>query len=552
MPRKRSNRRRASGVVGIEALPDELLAHVFSWLPCAVLRGAAPFVDRRWNAVAGDRSTVRGRPTCADTVDARSRKRGTRWCFVAASMGHVDCLAYARQRGRPWSAPVCAQAASGGHLDALAYLHEHGCPWDKRTCVEAAGGGHLDCLVFAVERGCHLTCQTFKAAVRAGHMDCIDYLGGVRPEFAALSGLFDLASCSGRVECMNRFGRFPFHASPRTLINVVKSGNVDCLHLLVDNKLASMPHPDIIGSGAAAAARHGHVECALLLVDVVLNRYVAPAHGITSMVYYVPATYFVKRVCTAAARGGHLGLLRLLRERGCAWDERTCAAAARGGHLDCLRYAHEQGCPWDRRTPMAAATGGHIECVRYAHESGCPWGPATMMAAARGGSLDIVAYARERGCTWNVRVMAEAAGARHLDVIRWLHENGCPWDIHACTAAAHADSVDCLRYLHDNGCPWDRRIVVAAARAGSVRALIYATANGLPNGCDDCVIAEGEGQSCGSCAWNAIVCRHELECLTSHRHRSDTEHLGVLAMSIGVAAVPTDTVRWICQFGLID
>ena len=32
-----------------------------------------------------------------------------------------------------------------------------------------------------------------------------------------------------------------------------------------------------------------------------------------------------------AARGGHLELVKHLREKGCEWDESTCAAAARKG-----------------------------------------------------------------------------------------------------------------------------------------------------------------------------------------------------------------------------
>jgi hypothetical protein len=34
---------------------------------------------------------------------------------------------------------------------------------------------------------------------------------------------------------------------------------------------------------------------------------------------------------------------------------RVCSIAAKGGHLDCLQYAHEHGCPWDPATCFNAA-----------------------------------------------------------------------------------------------------------------------------------------------------------------------------------------------------
>ena len=41
-------------------------------------------------------------------------------------------------------------------------------------------------------------------------------------------------------------------------------------------------------------------------------------------------------LCQAAARGGQLAELKVLREDGWLWDRDTCAAAALGGHLEVL------------------------------------------------------------------------------------------------------------------------------------------------------------------------------------------------------------------------
>ena len=53
----------------------------------------------------------------------------------------------------------------------------------------------------------------------------------------------------------------------------------------------------------------------------------------------------------AAAKGGHLEVLKWARANGCPWgNEKTCTFAAKGGHLAVLKWARENGCPWDERT----------------------------------------------------------------------------------------------------------------------------------------------------------------------------------------------------------
>ena len=44
-------------------------------------------------------------------------------------------------------------------------------------------------------------------------------------------------------------------------------------------------------------------------------------------------------LCEKAAAGGHVGMLRWLREHGAPWDEWTCAQAAAGGHLAVLEWS---------------------------------------------------------------------------------------------------------------------------------------------------------------------------------------------------------------------
>merc|ERR1711957_97881 len=53
--------------------------------------------------------------------------------------------------------------------------------------------------------------------------------------------------------------------------------------------------------------------------------------------------------CQEAAKGGHLEVLKWLREEGCPWDEVTCYVAAANNELGVLRWALENECPYRER-----------------------------------------------------------------------------------------------------------------------------------------------------------------------------------------------------------
>jgi hypothetical protein len=72
--------------------------------------------------------------------------------------------------------------------------------------------------------------------------------------------------------------------------------------------------------------------------------------------------------CTCAAAGGHLEVLKWLREQNCPWVEKTWANAAAGGYLEVLKWLRQHHCPWDESTFATAAGGGHMKVLRWAHE----------------------------------------------------------------------------------------------------------------------------------------------------------------------------------------
>jgi hypothetical protein len=83
-------------------------------------------------------------------------------CDNAASNGHLECLKYAYECICDWNdSKPCTNAAKNGHLDCLKYAHENGCKWDELTCAYAELFGHFKCLKYAVENGCPCNRPTY-------------------------------------------------------------------------------------------------------------------------------------------------------------------------------------------------------------------------------------------------------------------------------------------------------------------------------------------------------------------------------------------------------
>ena len=93
-------------------------------------------------------------------------------------------------------------------------------------------------------------------------------------------------------------------------------------------------------------------------------------------------------LCQAAARGGNLEELKVLRAEGWPWDKFTCSWAANGGHLKVLQWARENGCPWDEETCYWAAHGGHLEVLQWVRANGCPWFQVTRTTAVQLGYVE--------------------------------------------------------------------------------------------------------------------------------------------------------------------
>ena len=181
-------------------------------------------------------------------------------------------------------------------------------------------------------------------------------------------------------------------------------------------------------------------------------------------------------LCEAAARGGNLEALKLLRDKDTPWDAETCAGAAQSGHLEVLQWVRANGCPWKERTCTYAALGGHLEVLQWARANGCPCNKETCSNAAFGGHLEVLQWARANGCPWDEETCVGAAEGGQLEVLSSARANGCPWNEWTCEMAVKGGHLELLQWARANGCPWNRNTRKYAS--GSV--MEWVVASGVP------------------------------------------------------------------------
>lgn len=224
------------------------------------------------------------------------------------------------------------------------------------------------------------------------------------------------------------------------------------------------------------AALHGHKH--------VLDWYlVLPREGLEEGVakYLGTLQGSIHGACDGAARGGHLELLKYLREKGCGWSKNTFIRAARGAHLHVLKWLRECECPLDIDSmSYPAARSGSLETLQWVHDNGCPWNKSMCAAAAKGGHLEILKWLRGNGCPWDDDTCTQAAMHGHLEVLKWARENECPWDRGTCNFAAEWGQLETLKWSHENGCPWSEDAWKMAAFAGHWECVQYLVDNKCP------------------------------------------------------------------------
>ena len=131
--------------------------------------------------------------------------------------------------------------------------------------------------------------------------------------------------------------------------------------------------------------------------------------------------------------------------------------AVQGGHLEILIWLKGKGHEWDEDTFTGAANGGHLGLLKRLRELGCPINPLIACSvAALGGHLEVLKWLREIGCEWDEEVCTNAVYSKSFEMLKWASENGCHWDWKRGTtdAIARAGFIDLLKWARGRSSPW--------------------------------------------------------------------------------------------------
>ena len=72
-----------------------------------------------------------------------------------------------------------------------------------------------------------------------------------------------------------------------------------------------------------------------------------------------------------------------------------------------------------------AVIGGHLEVMKWLKEDGCPVVNYHAIFAAQDGQLEVLKWLKENGCALNALCLV-CAQRGDLEMLKWLHEHGCP------------------------------------------------------------------------------------------------------------------------------
>jgi len=215
------------------------------------------------------------------------------------------------------------------------------------------------------------------------------------------------------------------------------------------------------------AARGGHFETLkwLLLNDFWYDKehicgYAASSGNIEMVNWLLAIPRFCslnESACSWAASKGQLEMLKILKEKGCPWDDRICSYACENGHLDVLKWSHENGCKINEQCSDYAARSGHLECLKYLHENNCPWDSDITLVASSEGHLHILKYLYSNGCEWNTKIPLVAArpflpgGHGHMHILEWVHDKGFGFDKEFTLKLVRYHNLHALQWLHHCG-----------------------------------------------------------------------------------------------------
>lgn len=156
------------------------------------------------------------------------------------------------------------------------------------------------------------------------------------------------------------------------------------------------------------------------------------------------------KLCYSAALGGHIDILKLLKEKFCRPHKISYFGAIESDRIEVIKWLHENECPWDYRTSAHAALHGKFEILKWLHDKKCPWDLRTSKASVIGGHLEILKWVYENGCDIYSSICADAAKSGQLEILKWAYENGFFIFPYTYSSAADCGHLEILKWLSLN------------------------------------------------------------------------------------------------------
>lgn len=196
--------------------------------------------------------------------------------------------------------------------------------------------------------------------------------------------------------------------------------------------------------------------------------------GHVSLLQWLPRRKVLRSIsqaCHAAARRGHVDVLRWSDQNGKPIEPEICKWAAQEGHLVVLQFAKERGVILSPEICSSAAAGGRLSVLEWAHNQGLPIDKRVCESAAMSGHLNVLKWARTMGADWDEEVLPRAAYFGHLELFQWASANGAPWNTLVCTQAAKGGCLSILQWALERNAPFVLDIVYVAATHGHLTLL---------------------------------------------------------------------------------
>ncbi|BCU03248.1 F-box domain containing protein [Pandoravirus japonicus] len=409
----------SSRSIGIDALPDELLAQVMGHLPCMDRRyGGAASVSSRWRGVALDQKTY-ARPVCGQTVDASDPYAS------AVKLFHADCIEYALERRHAQTVNACVEAAAHGRFDLAVRFFERGCKWDAaEMTVAAASAGHLRALTALIETGAPTSDpRVCTAAAAGGYLSCLKYVHTTGFPWDAKTAAG--AAAAGSIECLTYLHR---HGCP---------WDSKATKVAIDPDRFKQPRPAV----AYARAKDnvdGRLACLRYLVA-----HECPWH----------------HDAFELAIGGGYRVLTLALDLGCPFDADADAGflVVCSGDVESVALLAARGYEWGWNDVDEAVHFGKREMIGALVSAGAPWKASMAARLVRYGDPELIRWVIDRGLAWDIEeCMIEAIGSWGT-LYRWFIESGyeCPRLSKFSLCAAKYRQYEALEWLLAHDFPWD-------------------------------------------------------------------------------------------------